>query len=103
MRCALKYDEEKDFSDQIVSAWGVMQSLNDDPCYKESDLNEENRKWFDAYKFGVDDSIHMLECYLENCDLFATDDIEDCVNEFKDICSAEICEMLYTLIDDQEG
>ena len=35
MRCALSYDENKELMDQKVAAWGEMQSLEEDPVYKE--------------------------------------------------------------------
>lgn len=35
MRCALSFDENKELMDQKVAAWGEMQSLEEDPVYKE--------------------------------------------------------------------
>lgn len=35
MRCALSFDEDKSLIDQKVSSWGEMQSMKEEPAYKE--------------------------------------------------------------------
>ena len=61
MRCALSYDENKDLTDQKLSAWGEMQSLEEDPAYKEEDIKDEKeREYFFGYKMAVDDMCKNL-------------------------------------------
>lgn len=43
MRCALSFDEDKDLIDQKVAAWGEMQSLKEEPCYREEDIADGRR------------------------------------------------------------
>lgn len=93
MRCALMYDVNEFFSEQKVAAWGEMQSLTEEPSYKETDLDEKNALYFTAYKSAMDDAIiNYNECLDKD---FVTE-------EFKKLCAGSICELLFSLIDEQE-
>lgn len=94
MRCALRYDEDQLFADQKVEAWGELQSLSEEPCYKETELNKANAKYFYAYKCGIDDAIGDFTCLI--------DEDEESVEHFKDLCAGSVCEMLFSLLDEQE-
>lgn len=62
MRCAIYFDESKPLVEQEVMAWGEMQSLDEEPSYKESDIKDEaEKKRFEGYKKGFDDVCTDLE------------------------------------------
>lgn len=94
MRCDLDYDPEKMFSEQKVEAWGVMQSLTEEPCYREEDIKDPlNLLYFRGYKAAVDESIVALSEIL-------FDDIGS-IEEFKEWCAANICMLLFSILDEQ--
>lgn len=93
MRCALKYDDEIRFAEQKVEAWGELQSLAEEPSYKEAELSEEDFAIFTAYKMAMDDAIDNFEAYSET----GYD-----VDVFKRMCAGSICELLFSLLDEQE-
>lgn len=67
MRCALSFDEDKDLIDQKVAAWGEMQSLKEEPCYREEDIADgRQRAGFAGYKAAVDDVCRDLDLLLED-------------------------------------
>lgn len=95
MRCAIKYSYDKTFYEQTLEAWGEMQSIGEDPCYKENELNAENKVIFNAYKVAMDDAITNYETLHE--------DNEQEVEKFKDLCAGDVCLLLFSLLDEQEG
>lgn len=98
MRCALKYDEEKEFIDQNVEAWSVMQSLEEEPAYKETDTKDKgDAEWFRGYKYAIDVICTDLVNAVENEVM-----TEDQANEIGCLFSGHICEMLFSILDNQE-
>lgn len=93
MRCALKYDDELRFAEQKVSSWGELQSLAEEPSYKEAELSKGNAIAFMAYKMAMDDAIDNYEACSE-----ADYDID----VFKRMCAGSICEMLFSILDEVE-
>ena len=99
MRCALQYNEKKELAMQKVKAWGEMQSLEDEPSYKEEDLTEESRTWFHGFKCAIDYAINDLKYNMfmsEPCG-FVQDEIDREVR----ILIGEVAMMLFVLIDEQ--
>lgn len=92
MRCALRYDDETRFAEQKVSAWGELQSLAEEPSYKEAELSKENSAIFTAYKMAMDDAVDNYEA----CSEAGYD-----VDVFKRMCAGSICELLFSLLDEQ--
>jgi hypothetical protein len=92
MRCSLKYNKEQHFNEQMVEAWGEMQSVNDEPSYKESDLNKENALYFRAYKLAMDSAIGLFGIIHEE---------EELREEFEAMCAGDICMLLFSLLDEQ--
>lgn len=94
MRCVLDYEAGKTFAEQSVNAWGIMQSLTEEPCYREDDIKDpRDRSYFCGYKAAIDESIMSLSEII-------FDDI-DSIEEFKDWCAANICMMLFSILDTQ--
>lgn len=97
MRCAVDFDESKPLYEQEVKAWGEMQSLNEEPSYKESDIKDEREKeFFKGYKFAFDAVCNILGCL---------EDEEDLTGEQKDEIeirmSGELCMMLFSILDNE--
>lgn len=101
MRCALKYDDEKMFGEQVVEAWGEMQSLNEQPIYKESELNKANALYFHGYKNAIDDAFNTLQFMIEE-EFDEDTDRDDFLEAVKASLAAEICMNLFSILDGQE-
>lgn len=100
MRCALRYDPAEEFVNQTVSAWGEMQSLNEEPSYKETDLNRGNRTFFRGYKMAMDEAVASLRNALFDYTDEDTDDSE-ILQGFIENVTADICMALFSLLDEQ--
>ena len=114
MRCTLDYEDDKTFEEQSVNAWGVMQSLSEDPCYREDDIKDpRDRAYFCGYKAAIDESINSLRDILfdyfeddnESDDyresVYDESDSDEILKKFKEWCSANICMMLFSILDAQ--
>ena len=98
MRCALSFDENKDLIDQKLSAWGEMQSLEEDPAYKEEDIKDEKeRQYFFGYKMAVDDMCKNLNMLIDSGDI--SDEGSD---EFQAYMAGELAMQLFSILDYQE-
>lgn len=98
MRCALSYDPEKTFFDQKLSAWGEMQSLNEEPGYKETDIKSDKEQiFFSGVKFAMD-FVNNLADNMEE-DGMISDDAADFIRQ--DICS-ELALNLFSILDNEE-
>lgn len=97
MRCAVDFDENKALFDQEIKAWGEMQSLEEEPCYKESDIKDEREKeFFNGYKFAFDTVCNLLESSVFD------ETISEDVSEHLQICmSGELAMMLFSILDNQ--
>lgn len=98
MRCAVDFDESKPLYDQEVRAWGELQILTEEPEYKESDIKSKSeRDFFDGYKYAFDDVVNILE------NLVDVEDISEEVSEqIQDWMSGKLCEMLFSILDNEE-
>lgn len=107
MRCALQFDPEHDFAFQKVNAWSTMQSMKDEPSYREDDINNKiDKAYFDGYKSACDDVIRDVVAWAENdATGRLTDENGDIlpgvVEDIKDIISSSICEVLFSILDEQ--
>ncbi|MCQ2558846.1 MAG: hypothetical protein MJ135_06990, partial [Oscillospiraceae bacterium] len=83
---------EKEFLAQKVSAWGEMQSLEEEPAYKESDIkDEQERAFFCGYKYAVDELVSLIK-----------DDTSEWTKEdIKEIMIGNICMNLFSILDQQ--
>lgn len=98
MRCAIKIDEEKSLYKQKVSAWGELQSLNEEPGYKEEDIKSEaDKKFFEGYKFAFDEVDSILKNAIEE-DTISEDEADD----IRTSMSGSLCMMLFSILDEQE-
>ena len=98
MRCALSFDEDKDLIDQKVAAWGEMQSLDEEPCYKEEDIRGERQQtFFIGYKAAMSkacNDINLLEkdgVLTENVSL-----------SLQRLMAGNIAMILFSMLDSQE-
>ena len=97
MRCAINYDKETDFSDQKVKAWGEMQSLNEEPSYKEEDIESEaDKAFFHGFKCGIDEAVHDLELLVEDGEL--DEEVKDTLLTYFE---GEIVMQLFSILDHQ--
>lgn len=98
MRCAITFDENKPLYNQKVKAWGEMQSLEEEPAYKEEDITDDkDRSFFDGYKFALDDVYNALELLVEEEEITKeqSEKIQTCL-------SGSLCEMLFSILDNCE-
>lgn len=97
MRCAIDFDENKPLVDQEIRAWGEMQSISEEPCYKESDIKKEkDREFFFGYKAALDDACNVLEQFVEFGDLD-----EATSEEIQCYLSGELCMQLFSILDNE--
>ena len=98
MRCALQFDESKRFSHQEVKAWGEMQSLEEEPSYKESEIKDkEHQAFFRGAKAGFDSVACDLDTLLDD------DEIDkDIVDDLKRSMTDELAMGLFTILDEQD-
>ena len=98
MRCALSYDKETDFSQQKVNAWGEMQSLEEEPCYREDEIESEtDRAFFHGFKCGIDEALHDIDMLIEDGELE-----EDKREDFLELFAGELAMQLFSILDHQE-
>lgn len=98
MRCALSYDNETDFKDQKIAAWGELQSLEEDPAYKEEDIEDERDKaYFMGFKCGIDEAVHDLDTLLEDNEIS-----EDAYDSLMILFTGELAMELFSILDHQE-
>lgn len=98
MRCALCFDENKDLTEQKLSAWGEMQSLEEDPGYKEEDIKDEKQKeYFFGYKMACDE-------FCKNLDNAVEDEMisEEASEHLQALMSGELAMQLFSILDYQE-
>lgn len=99
MRCALSFDENKELTEQKLSAWGEMQSLEEDPGYKEEDIKDEKQKeYFFGYKMACDE-------FCKNLDNAVEDEMisEEASEHLQALMSGELAMQLFSILDYQEG
>lgn len=98
MRCALSFDENKDLTEQKLSAWGEMQSLKEEPAYKEEDIADDEDK---AFFRGVKAAMDAVSIDLENA---VVDEIisEDANEHLQTLISGELAMHLFSILDNQE-
>ena len=98
MRCAISYDKELDFSQQKVKAWGEMQSLTEEPSYKEEDIEKETDKaFFHGFKCGIDEAVHDLDMLVEDGELD-----EETRDTLVTYFEGEVVMNLFSILDRQE-
>lgn len=98
MRCALSFDENKDLTEQKLSAWGEMQSLEEDPGYKEEDIKDEKQKeYFFGYKMACDEFCKNLDNAVE--DEMISDEASE---HLQALMSGELAMQLFSILDYQE-
>lgn len=98
MRCALSFDENKDLIDQKLSAWGEMQSLEEEPAYREENIkDEEQKEYFFGYKMAVDDMCKNLNMLIDSGDIS-----EDASDELQAYMAGELAMQLFSILDYQE-
>lgn len=99
MRCAIDFDENKPLLDQKVRAWGEMQSLNDEPEYREEDIKDEReRNIFQGYKMALDDVCGILMNCVDDGEID-----EESSNYIQGLMSGDLCELLFSILDNQEN
>lgn len=97
MRCALDFDENLPLAKQNLRAWSEMQSLDDEPAYKETDIKDSNSKSFMfGYKSAMDDVCKVLDNFVEDGNL-----ARNTSAEIQTWLSSELCMQLFTILDDE--
>lgn len=97
MRCAIDFDENKPLLEQEVKAWGELQSLKEEPCYKESEIKDKNDKqFFMGYKAAMDDVCNILENLVMDGNLKKKK--SEMIQMFM---SGELCMNLFSILDNQ--
>lgn len=98
MRCALRYDDETDFKDQKLAAWGELQSLGEEPAYKEEDIvAQKDKDYFFGFKCGIDEAVHDLDALLEDDEIS-----EDAYDSLIILFTGELAMQLFSILDHQE-
>ena len=98
MRCAIDFDENKLLMEQNVRAWGEMQSLKEEPNYREEDIRDERAKnFFQGYKMALDDVCAVLGCCVEDGTISEEDS-----EEIQGLMGGDLCELLFSILDNQE-
>lgn len=98
MRCALCFDEEKELIDQSLSAWGEMQSLDEDPCYKEEDIKDEkDSAFFRGVKAAMDSVCVDLDNAVED-EMIS----EEASEHLQLLMSGKLAMHLFSILDNQE-
>lgn len=98
MRCALSFDENKELINQKVAAWGEMQSLEEDPAYKEEDIKDEKEAaFFRGIKTAMDSVCHDLENLVEEEEIS-----EEASDELQALMAGELAMQLFSILDNQE-
>ncbi|MBO4819120.1 MAG: hypothetical protein J5528_03170 [Firmicutes bacterium] len=98
MRCALSFDENKDLIEQKLSAWGEMQSLEEDPAYKEEDIKDEKQKeYFIGYKMACDEFCKDLDNMVED-EMIS----EEASDHLQALIAGSLAMQLFSILDYQE-
>ena len=98
MRCALSFDENKDLVEQKLSAWGEMQSLEEDPAYKEEDIKDEKQKeCFIGYKMACDEFCKDLDGMVED-EMIS----EEASDHLQALIAGSLAMQLFSILDYQE-
>lgn len=97
MRCAIDFDENKPLMDQNIRAWGEMQSLDEEPAYKEEDITDKRDKdYLFGYKCAFDDADSILN-YFVAAELITEEQLE----EIERHMCGYLCMMLFSILDEQ--
>lgn len=97
MRCAIDFDENKMLIEQEVNAWGEMQSLDEEPAYKEKDIkSEKGRAFFFGYKAALDDACCMLDNFVEFGEIE-----EETSERMQQWLAGNLCMQLFSILDDE--
>lgn len=97
MRCKLDFNEEMPLYSQKVKAWGITQSLEEEPCYSESDIkNDENRHFLEGYKAAIDDLCTALDSLTESIDI-SNESAETVIQWMR----GKVCMVLFGILDDE--
>lgn len=98
MRCALSFDKNKDLVEQKLSAWGEMQSLEEEPAYKEEDIKDEKEKeYFAGYKMACDKFCMDLDNMVE--DEMISKEASD---HLQALMAGSLAMQLFSILDYQE-
>lgn len=98
MRCAVDFDENIPLYDQEIKAWGELQSLTEEPGYRERDIKEvEDQEFFKGFKFAFDSVCNTLDnlAFDGTIKTYQQEEIER-------FMSGALCEMLFSILDNQE-
>lgn len=98
MRCALKCDKETLFKDQSLCAWGEMQSLKEEPEYREEDIKDKRDiAYFYGFKSGLDEARIDLENLLEDGEVS-----EEAYSFLRRLFEGELAMQLFIILDHQK-
>lgn len=97
MRCAIDFDENKPLREQEIKAWGELQSLKEEPAYKESDIkNDKSKNFFLGVKYAFDEVRTALDNLEEYEELN-----EDQNKIIQAHMSGSLCEILFSILDEE--
>lgn len=97
MRCAIDFDENKPLMEQEVRTWGEMQSLEEEPGYKESDIKDvKDKMYFMGYKAALDDVCNVLDNFVVDGELD-----EETSFDIQRWLSGELCMNLFSILDNE--
>lgn len=97
MRCAIQFDEDKPLIEQNVNAWSEMQSLDEEPAYREENIKSvEDKEFFRGYKFAMDDVCKILDNFVVDNEL--TNKVSE---EIQRWMSGDLCMHLFSILDNQ--
>lgn len=98
MRCALSYDENKALIDQKVAAWSEMQSLKENPAYKEEEIRDKrDQEYLLGYKMAIDDVCDNLKLLVDEGEI-----TEEASERLQRFMAANIAMQLFSILDNQE-
>ena len=98
MRCALSFDENKDFAAQNLAAWGEMQSTSEEPSYREEDIRD---KWDMAFFRGV--KVAMDSVSIDLINLVEDGELtQNTADYLLSLISGELAMHLFSILDNQE-
>ena len=97
MQCAIDFDENIPLAEQNVKAWGEMQSLDEEPAYKEEDIKDDNaKKFFLGYKCAMDDVCNSLDSLVSAGELK-----QKKADEIQKYMAGDLCMCLFSILDDE--
>lgn len=98
MRCALSFDENKDLIYQKVAAWGEMQPLSEEPCYREEDIGGERQQaFFTGYKAAMSAVYNDIKLLAEDGEI-----TENASLSLQRLMAGRIAMLLFSILDIQE-